>query len=98
MFTPANSYTCFPRPSRRLLLICSLLFSATLFAKSPPSFDEYSPDVAQLLKEYHAETDELGSVMPSVLAYKGNSTAETLIDFDRGEIKCNKAQKKVKDM
>ena len=86
MFTPANSYTCFQRPSRRFLLICSLLFSATLFAESQPSFDEYSPDVAQLLKEYHAETDELGSVMPSVLAYKGNSTAETLIDFDRGLI------------
>jgi membrane-bound lytic murein transglycosylase C len=66
--------------------VCSLFLCAALLADSTPNFDDYSPDVAELLKEYHAESDDLGSVMPSVLSYKGSSTAETLIDFDRGLI------------
>ena len=86
MFTPPNASANFQRPSRCLLFVFSLFFSAALLAESSANFDDYSPDVAELLKEYRAESDDFGSMLPSVLAYKGSSKAETLIDFDRGLI------------
>jgi len=65
-----------------LLLLLPILVSA----EAAPNFDQYDPAVAELLAEYHAESDESGSLLPSVWAYQGQSQAETLIDFERGLI------------
>ena len=79
---PAHVY----RFSRRLLFVCTLVFSASGFAERTPNFVDYSADVAVLLEEYHVRSDDRGSMLPSVLSYQGSSSAETLIDFDRGLI------------
>jgi len=63
-----------------------LLLSTLALAEEPANFDQYDPDVAALLEEYHAESDKAGSLLPSVWAYQGQSKAETLIDFERGLI------------
>jgi membrane-bound lytic murein transglycosylase C len=63
-----------------------MVSTAGLFAEDKPNFDAYAPDVAALLEEYHADSDELGSMLPSILAYQGQSNAETLVDFERGLI------------
>jgi len=73
----------------KILVYCatSLLLLPTLaLAEEPANFDQYDPDVAALLDEYHAESDKAGSLLPSVWAYQGQSKAETLIDFERGLI------------
>ena len=67
-------------------LLLLLLMQTLALAEETADFDQYDPDVAALLKEYRAESDESGSLLPSVLAYRGQSKAETLIDFERGLI------------
>ena len=66
--------------------VAFLLLPTLALAEEPTNFDEYDPDVAALLTEYHSESDETGSLLPSVWAYQGQSKAETLIDFERGLI------------
>jgi membrane-bound lytic murein transglycosylase C len=79
----------------RVLVVCSLsLFYPASQAGNASDFDDYSPDVATLLGEYHAESDNLGSMLPSILSYQGGNTAETLIDFERGLITINGANAK----
>lgn len=73
----------------KILVYCAtsfLLLSTLALAEEPANFDQYDPDVAALLDEYHAESDKAGSLLPSVWAYQGQSKAETLIDFERGLI------------
>jgi membrane-bound lytic murein transglycosylase C len=76
----------FYRPAGHLLLIYFLTWSAGLLAQGLPDLDGYSLEVALLLEEYHAESDDLGSMLPSIFAYQDNASAEMLIDFERGLI------------
>jgi membrane-bound lytic murein transglycosylase C len=46
----------------------------------------YDPDVAVLIAEYHNESDDLGSMLPSIFAYESANRVETLVDFERGRI------------
>ena len=71
-------------------LLLLLLMQTLALAEETADFDQYDPDVAALLTEYRAESDESGSLLPSVLAYRGQSKAETLIDFERGLINHNR--------
>ena len=75
-------------PSKTLVYWMGLLLLLPTLApaEEPANFDQYDPDVAALLDEYHAESDKAGSLLPSVWAYQGQSKAETLIDFERGFI------------
>ncbi|MFT5178576.1 MAG: membrane-bound lytic murein transglycosylase C [Alteromonas macleodii] len=75
----------------RLLLVYSLSTSSVLIAEDAPDFDSHSPDASALIEAFHAESDNLGSMLPSVLSWHGKSTAETLIDFERGIITVNAA-------
>jgi membrane-bound lytic murein transglycosylase C len=65
---------------------CLLALPTIVSADDGPNFDHYDPDVAALLAEYHTGSDAAGSMLPSILAYQGQSNAETLIDFERGLI------------
>jgi membrane-bound lytic murein transglycosylase C len=76
----------FSRQAYRLLLAYSLSYSTVLFAADAPNFNSYSQDVVTLLEEFHAESDDHGSMLPSILSWQGKSAAETLIDFERGLI------------
>ena len=76
----------------KLAAVCVLVSSANLYAADQPSFAAYAPDVAALLQEYHADSDELGSMLPSILAYQGQSNAEILVDFERGLISISAAE------
>jgi membrane-bound lytic murein transglycosylase C len=91
-----TSLPCFfKKQASRLFIFCALsLFSAASLAENAPDFDDYSPDITPLLEEYHAESDNLGSMLPSILSYQGGNTAETLIDFERGLITINGANAK----
>lgn len=81
------------RLASRFLFICSLSyslsFSVVLLAENKSDLGDDRPDITTLLKEYHAESDDIGSMQPSVLAYQGSNTAETLVDFERGLITIN---------
>ena len=79
----------FSRQAYHLLVVYSVSFSAVLFAEDAPDFNGYSPDVVALLEEFHAESDDLGSMLPSILSWQSKSAAETLIDFERGLITIN---------
>ena len=76
----------FSRQAYRLLLLYSLSFSELLSAEDVPVFDSYRPGAAALIEEFHAESDDFGSMLPSVLSWQGINAAETLIDFERGLI------------
>lgn len=67
-------------------MLCLLTLPMIGTAEDRHNFEGYDPDVAALLEEFHAGSDEVGSMLPSVLAYQGQSNAETLIDFERGLI------------
>ncbi len=68
------------------LSICSLICTCASASKAPLNLNAYDPEVAALLEEYQAESDAFGSMLPSVLAYRGATKADTLVDFARGII------------
>ncbi len=68
------------------LFACSLLYTPGVASDAPLNLDTYEPDVAALLEEYQNESDDVGSMLPSVLAYQGETNARTFVDFARGII------------
>jgi membrane-bound lytic murein transglycosylase C len=85
-FLHGLAYTKIRRTLTRWGFFGSFLWSTILLGQSLPNIDGYSPEVAVLLDEYHAESDDHGSLLPSIFAYQDNGDVETLIDFERGLI------------
>ena len=57
----------------------------TLWAEAE-ELEAYPPEVATLLQEYQDTSDANGSTIPSIFAYRSNSSGRTLIDFESGLI------------
>ena len=65
--------------------ILCLLWFMTLWAEAD-KLEGYAPEVAALLKEYQDTSDANGSTIPSIFAYRPDSSGRTLIDFESGLI------------
>ena len=57
----------------------------TLWAEAD-ELEAYPPEVAALLQEYQNTSDANGSTIPSIFAYRSDSSGRTLIDFESGLI------------
>ena len=57
----------------------------TLWAEAE-ELEAYPPEVAALLQEYQDTSDANGSTIPSIFAYRSDSSGRTLIDFESGLI------------
>ena len=69
-----------------LTLICALLALPMLSTADIPVYDANSKDVKSTGDDYQAASSTPDSTTPSVMSYHGNSSAETLVDFERGII------------
>ena len=63
--------------------ILCLLWFMTLWAEAD-KLEGYAPEVAALLQEYQDTSDANGSTIPSIFAYRPDSSGRTLIDFESG--------------
>ena len=64
------------------VILCALCF-ITLWEKAD-ELENYTPEVAALLREYKNTSDAKGSTIPSIFAYRSDSSRKTLIDFESG--------------
>lgn len=65
-------------------ILCALCFM-TLWVEAD-ELEDYPPEVAALLQEYQNTSDANGSTIPSIFAYRSDSSGRTLIDFESGLI------------
>ena len=70
--------------ARRLAFLSLMLMPA--LPSIAADYRDYPDDVRLLLEEYAGASDQGGSLIPSVYAFRSSQTERVLIDFDRGLI------------